>query len=130
MKKRILIISSVCLAIIALIAFNKMSSAKGDENNFAEVKSGLFEITVSNSGELIAERSVDIKGPEIGQNNQQQGGGGRGSQGGGGARQMGGDMHAMDLKIQDIVPEGTIVSKGDYIAQLDRSSYANTLKDA
>lgn len=123
MKKRILIISSVCLAIIALIAFNKMSSAKGDENNFAEVKSGLFEITVSNSGELIAERSVDIKGPEIA-------GGGHGPQGGGGGRQMGGDMHAMELKIQDIVPEGTIVSKGDYIAQLDRSSYANTLKDA
>ena len=39
-------------------------------------------------------------------------------------------MHAMELKIQDIVPEGTIVNEGDYIAQLDRTSYANTLKDA
>ena len=38
-------------------------------------------------------------------------------------------MRAMDLKIQDIVPEGTIVNEGDYIAQLDRSSYSNTLKD-
>ena len=38
-------------------------------------------------------------------------------------------MHAMDLKIQDIVPEGTIVNEGDYIAQLDRTSYDNTLKD-
>src|SRR5450759_4930508 len=35
----------------------------------------------------------------------------------------------MDLKIQDIVPEGTIVNEGDYIAQLDRTSYDNTLKD-
>jgi multidrug efflux pump subunit AcrA (membrane-fusion protein) len=35
----------------------------------------------------------------------------------------------MDLKIQDIIPEGTLVKEGDYIAQLDRSSYANTLKD-
>src|SRR5450759_2937422 len=35
----------------------------------------------------------------------------------------------MDVKIQDIVPEGTVVKAGDYIAQLDRSSYANTLKD-
>jgi multidrug efflux pump subunit AcrA (membrane-fusion protein) len=44
---------------------------------------------------------------------------------------MGGgfNMRAMDLKIQDIVPEGTLVNKGDYIAQLDRSSYSNTLKD-
>ena len=38
-------------------------------------------------------------------------------------------MHIMDLKIQDIVPEGTLVKEGDYIAQLDRSSYSNTLKD-
>ena len=38
-------------------------------------------------------------------------------------------MHAMDLKIQDIVPEGTIVKEGDYIAQLDRTTYDNTLKD-
>jgi multidrug efflux pump subunit AcrA (membrane-fusion protein) len=40
------------------------------------------------------------------------------------------DMRMMDLKIQDIVPEGTIVKEGDYIAQLDRSSYSNSLKDA
>jgi hypothetical protein len=125
MKKRIMIILSVVVPIVALIMFNKFTSSRPDENNFIEVKQGSFEITVSNSGELIAERSVDIKGPEIRQNNQRGGGGGRPGGGGGG-----GDMHAMDLKIQDIVPEGTIVSAGEYIAQLDRSSYANTLKDA
>ena len=63
---------------------------------------------------MIAEKSIEIKGPEIVQ----------GSMGGGGH-----DMHGMDFKIQDIVPEGTIVKEGDYIAQLDRSSYSNTLKD-
>ncbi len=36
----------------------------------------------------------------------------------------------MDFKIQDIVPEGTVVKKGDYIARLDRTNYDNTLKDA
>jgi len=36
----------------------------------------------------------------------------------------------MDLKIQDLVPEGTLVRQGEYIAQLDRSSYSNSLKDA
>ncbi len=41
---------------------------------------------------------------------------------------MGGNMRAQELKIQEIVPEGTIVQKGDFIAQLDRSSYTNTLK--
>jgi hypothetical protein len=129
--KRILIIGGVVFAIIALIVFNKLTSKKGTFNVFTEVKNGTFEITVSNSGELLAERSIDIKGPEIGQQNQQQGGGqNRPGQGGGGNQQRGGDMHAAELKIQDIVPEGTIVKEGDYIAQLDRSSYANTLKDA
>ena len=63
--KRILIIGGVILAIAALIVFNKMTSRKLSDNSYAEVKKGLFEITVTNSGELIAERSNDIKGPEI-----------------------------------------------------------------
>lgn len=116
--KRILVVSGVVVAIIALIVFNKMTSKRGNFNSYAEVKKGLFEITVINSGELIAERSIDIKGPEISMGSDRGGGPGRGF-----------DMHAMDLKVQDIVPEGTIVKEGDYIAQLDRSSYANTLKD-
>jgi multidrug efflux pump subunit AcrA (membrane-fusion protein) len=115
--KRILIIGGVIIAIVALIVFNKMTSKKSNLNTFAEVKKGLFEITVSNSGELIAEKSIDIKGPEINPGSE------RVFQG------MSHGMRAMDLKIQDIVPEGTIVKEGDYIAQLDRSSYSNTLKD-
>jgi HlyD family secretion protein len=114
--KRILIISSVVLAIAALIIFNRITSRKSNLNNFAEVRKGTFEITVINSGELIAERSQDIKGPDFTQN---RGGGFGGDHG----------MHGMDLKIQDIIPEGTIVKEGDYIAQLDRSTYSNTLKD-
>ncbi len=124
--KRILIISGVIVAIVALIVFNRMISKNKVFNVYTEVKKGSFEITVSNSGELIAEKSVDVKGPEIGQgSNYGQGQGNQGRGGGGG-----GDMHAMDLKIQDIVPEGTIVNKGDYIAQLDRTNYDNSLKDA
>jgi multidrug efflux pump subunit AcrA (membrane-fusion protein) len=115
--KRIIIIGGVVVAIAALIVFNKMTSRKGNFNSYIDVKKGLFEISVTNSGELIAEKSIDIKGPEIGMGSDR-GGPGRGF-----------NMHAMDLKIQDIIPEGTLVKKGDYIAQLDRSSYANTLKD-
>jgi len=121
--KKALIISGIVVAIAALIVFNKLISKKGSVSIFAEVKKGYFEITVTNSGELIAERSVDIKGPEINQRPMQ----GFGGRGGGGMR--GFDMRAMELKIQDIVPEGTVVKEGDYIAQLDRSSYDNSLKD-
>ncbi len=115
--KRVLILAGVVIAIAALIVFNKMSSKKNVVNTFAEVKKGSFEVTVTAPGELIAEQSLDIKGPEISP----------GSMDGGHGHGHG--MRAMDLKIQDIVPEGTIVNKGDYIAQLDRSSYSNTLKD-
>jgi HlyD family secretion protein len=114
--KRAFIIIGIVIAIIGLIVFNKLISKNKIVNSYAEVKKGTFEITVINSGELLAEKSLDIKGPEIGQ----------GSMGG---AFHGGDMHAMDLKIQDIVPEGTMVNEGDYIAQLDRTSYDNTLKD-
>jgi HlyD family secretion protein len=118
MIKKTLIIIGFVVAIIALIVFNKLTSKKDISHSYAEVKKDIFEITVANSGELIAERSVEIKGPEIGQGSNQ----GHDSHGGGGG------AHSMDLKIQDILPEGTIVNKGDYIAQLDRTSYENTLK--
>jgi HlyD family secretion protein len=131
MKKAFIIIGIV-VAIGALIAFNRLTSKKNNVNMYAEVKQGTFEVTVTNSGELIAEKSLEIKGPVIGQSTDNQGenhgpqggGGGGGRQGGGG----GGDMRAMDMKIQDIVPEGTVVKEGDYVAQLDKSSYNNTLK--
>ena len=126
MIKKVLIISGVVLAVVALVVFNRMTSKKNSVNAFTEVKKGLFEITVNNSGELMAEKSIDIKGPEI-----QQAANNSGVMmvfGGGGGPMMGGFMRAQDLKILDIVPEGTIVNSGDYIAQLDRSGYANTLK--
>ncbi|HLN20640.1 MAG TPA: HlyD family efflux transporter periplasmic adaptor subunit [Bacteroidales bacterium] len=128
MKKNIIIVSSVFAALIALYLFNRLSSSGKGTEVFAEVMQGPFEITVSNSGELLAENSLDVMGPELFQNNMNQGqrGGGGGNMRGGGGM----NVRAMELKIQDIVPEGTVVSAGDYIAQLDRSSYSNTLKDA
>lgn len=116
----------VSIAIVALTIFSKLTSHKNVQNNFVEVKKGLFEITVANAGELFAESSIDIKGPELGRSSSRSGGShSHGSSG----YSRGSDMHAMDFKIQDIVPEGTIVKEGEYIAQLDRTNYENTLKD-
>jgi HlyD family secretion protein len=117
--KRTLIITGIVagVIVIAMFVFNKLASKKDTTSVFAEVKKGQFEITVSNAGELEAERSVDIKGPEIKQSNQGQ--------------NRGGDhMRMQSFKISDIVPEGTVVKQGDYIAQLDRTDYDNTLKSA
>jgi HlyD family secretion protein len=132
MKRKIIVFSSILFAFIALGIFNKATSKKTNGDVLTEVKKGVFEITVTNSGELLAEKSLDIRGPDLFQQQQQQQQGQRGGGGGNvrGVQVQQVNMRAMELKIQDIVPEGTIVAAGDYIAQLDRSAYSNTLKDA
>jgi hypothetical protein len=123
--KRTLIITGIIagIIVIAMFVFNKLVSRKDTASVYTEVMRGPFEITVANSGDLEAEKSVDIKGPEILSSN-------RDRQGGGGPGGMGHDFHAANFKIQDIVPEGTVVKQGEYIAQLDRTEYDNTLKTA
>jgi HlyD family secretion protein len=108
--KRVYIISGIVIlvSVLALVVFNRLASEKKTAALFTDVIKGDFEIVVTTAGELKAENSVDIKGPEIAQR---------------------GDVRAQDLRILDIVPEGTEVKEGDYIAQLDRSSFDNTLKD-
>jgi multidrug efflux pump subunit AcrA (membrane-fusion protein) len=152
MKKNLIITGIIAgVIVILMIIFNQLTTKKDTVNIFAEVKEGIFEITVANSGELLAEKSFDVRGPEIQQSDEhgpgQQGQGGRGGPGGGGGFSGGGrqgsiggggggggrggadQMRAMNFKIQDIVPEGTMVRQGDYIAQLDRTDYNNTLRD-
>ncbi|MBP5473608.1 MAG: HlyD family efflux transporter periplasmic adaptor subunit [Bacteroidales bacterium] len=123
------IIAAIILA--AIIVFSNLGKRKERLSQYYEVTQGLFEITVENAGELSAERSVDIKGPELEQQNNNGRGGGPGGPGGGGGRGgRGGQMRMEDLTIQDLVPEGTIVKEGDYVAQIDQSSFRNTLKSA
>jgi hypothetical protein len=124
--KRTLIITGIIagLIVIAMIVFNRLTSRRDTNSVYTEVKKGPFEITVSNSGDLEAEKSIDIMGPQI-QEQRNEGG-----QRGGGGRQEGGHMRLQSFKISDIVPEGTIVKQGDYIAQLDRTEYDNTLKSS
>ena len=109
MKKTIIITGIVAaLGIILLIAFGKATAKKEIGNLYAESKTGQFDIVVTTTGELQAKRSTDIFGPDFTQS--------RG-------------IRVMDIKITDMVPEGTEVSPGDYVATLDRTSFDNTLKD-
>ena len=72
----------------------------------ARVKRGPFTVTVTTSGELRARQFVQITGPTNAQQAQ-----------------------AYQMKIQSIVPEGTIVKEGDIVAELDRSTLANRLAE-
>lgn len=109
MKKKLVITSIVLIVTFAgLFIFNKLTTKKDEKSLFVRASKGDFEISISATGELIAENSVNILAPEV-------------------AR--GRDFHAAELKITDLVPEGTIVREGDYIATLDRTQFDNTLKD-
>lgn len=105
-RKRLLIFSSGIL----ILAFLFLWAYKGDrteKNIFSEVHKGDFEISVFTSGELEAKNSIQILGPE-------------------GLR----SVNIYQIKITDIVPEGTVVRKGDFIATLDKAELGNKLKDA
>ncbi len=151
MKKILFIIAGIVLvAVLAIVLFNSLSAKKAELAFMTQVEKGDLRITVKATGELEAETSVEILAPNIEELNQQQynpgdrqimrsasgsqggsRGGGGGFSGGGfsGGRGGGGDIRATPIKITDMIPEGTIVKKGDYIAQLDRTEYDNTLKD-
>src|SRR5258705_5721376 len=77
-----------------------------DNSLVARVKRGPFAVTVATSGELRARQFVQITAPA-------------------GAQQAG----AWQMKIQSIVPEGTIVKQGDVVAELDRPPLANKVAE-
>jgi len=110
MKKTISITGIIVgVSLTALFVFIKLTSGKESrELDFASASNGSFEIVVSGTGELIPERSVDIRGPRLVQYR---------------------NIRMAGLRITDIIPEGTRVSKGDYIATLDKTTFDNNLKD-
>ena len=115
--KRTGIITLIVLvaALIALFAFDKITGREKETVETIEVSSGTFEVVFVSTGELMAEKSIDIMAPEIIQR--------------GGPRGGGGDIRGTMMRIQDLVPEGTTVEPGDFVALLDRTEYDNTLKD-
>jgi len=108
--KRTIIITGiiVAVAIIVLIVVNRLSSKNDVANLYAIAQRGQFDIVVTTTGELQAKKSADIFGPNFQQSR---------------------NIRAMDIKITDMVPEGTEVKSGDYVATLDRTSFDNSLKD-
>src|SRR5947199_1343018 len=96
----------VLLILVVPTAWLLARAPAEDSALIARVKRGPFVVTVTTSGELRARQFVQITGPT----NAQQAG-------------------AFQMKIQSIVPEGTIVKQGDVVAELDRSTLANKLDE-
>ncbi len=97
--------------ILIAVVFTMWFFVKGDSSESVELltspKRGEFVVDVNTTGELRAKNSTEIKGPQ----------GGR-------------DVRLFNLKIQRIIPEGTLVKKGDFVAELDRSEITAKLQDA
>ncbi len=110
--KRYRVYIGLAIAIIILILLYIFqdrifgSAETGKQTIEVPVKKGTFRITVSTSGELEAKRSEKILGPD-------------------GLR----NFRIWNLKIDDIIADGTVVDSGDYVATLDRSELTNRLKD-
>lgn len=74
---------------------------------FANPQKGVFKVDITTSGELRAKNSTSIRGPE-------------------GIR----EFRIFNVPIQRLIPEGTVVEKGDFVAELDRSEISSSLQDA
>ena len=105
MKKKI-IAGSVLLVIVIAIIFFATRSKKDTGEIIVQVKKGDFIVNVATTGELVAQTSVPIKGPE-------------------GLR----EFRIFDIKISDIILDGSVVKKGDYVATLDKTDITNRIKD-
>lgn len=107
MRKKIIIGFSVLVAIILAFTFFGSSDKDKAAPQFTKVVQGKFEILVNVTGELKAQNSEDITAP---------------------TELRGRSFRISEVKIQDLIPEGTVVDSGAYVATLDRSALSNQLK--
>jgi multidrug efflux pump subunit AcrA (membrane-fusion protein) len=105
-RKYLYAAAGIGVLLIAYFFFRKTIVGSEKEKLSAKVIKGDFEVTVFTTGELQAKSSLDIDGP-TGMRNAQ----------------------IWQVKIADLVPEGTRVKKGEYIGRLDQTEIMNRIKD-
>ncbi len=95
----------IVAAIIALLVFTRSGDVPATKIT-APVKTGTFEINVTTTGELEAKSSEKIYGPS-------------------GLR----TLRIWNVEIEDIIPDGSLVDSGQYVATLNRTEISNNIKD-
>jgi HlyD family secretion protein len=106
MKKKLIIggVTAIVLIVVLWIIFKP--GTKSVDTVLTKVKKGDFFVNVTTTGELEAQSSENITGPV-------------------GIRNVG----IWQVKITDLVAEGTVVDSGDYVATLDRTEISTKMKD-
>jgi multidrug efflux pump subunit AcrA (membrane-fusion protein) len=105
MKKKL--IPLVVILVIIAIFWQFLGNDSKSNSILTTVKQGAFIVNVTVKGELDAEKSTNVNGPM-------------------GLQSI--NIYS-DIKIDDLVPEGTIVDSGDYIASLDQTVILDKLKE-
>jgi len=109
MRKKI-IVASIVLIILSAAAF-LIFAGTGNENSYltTTVQRGSFEILVYSTGQLEAQSSENIVVPEVLRNR---------------------NIRIYEIKITDLIEEGTVVDSGDYVASLDHKAVEEVLVTA
>jgi len=108
MNRRTIVASTSSLVLILLLAW--MLSAGGtasSSNILVSPQRGEFRVTVTTTGELQAKNSIQVLGPAN-------------------ARAA----NVWQMKIITLVPEGTVVKKDEFVAELDKSEITGKLKES
>lgn len=105
MNKKILI-PAIVVFVLALIYFFWGTTSDDKQDITVTARKGPFEIAVNTTGELEALNSVNVQGPSSGLR----------------------AIQVWEVKINKLIPEGTVVKKGDRIGELDKSSVVDKLR--
>jgi len=107
-RKNVLTLLGLLIILIAVVWYFSSSTQSDDNAIVVKAKKGSFIIDVTTTGELEARSSEDIMGPNsVGMRN----------------------ARVWQLRIEDIIPDGTVVDSGQWVATLDRSELENKIKD-
>ncbi len=106
MKKRYILPATILVLLVAALLFSQRSSTES-KDIIVDVNHGKFVVDVNTTGELSALRSVRIMGPGRAQN-----------------------YRIYQLKIEQMVDEGTVVKQGQFVASLDKSELHTRISDA
>ena len=107
-RKTLLAIVIPVVVVLALVLYSVLSGKEKEVVLETEVEQGKFEIAVMVTGELQAIRETEIQAP---------------------AQLRSRNLRIRSVMINNLIPEGTVVDSGDWVATLDRSEADNSLKD-
>ena len=93
---------------VILIGWKLSENEQDDETNILiQAEKGKFVVAVNTTGELRAKNSIDIRGPQRAQS-----------------------LGIYEMSISDLIPEGTVVKAGEFVAKLDPAPLKTKMSEA